>query len=124
MGYFLILYGPLTSWASTVWVRRKAESSPEEGNGAHPSGCHPPFVVTCFACQPKVHNAALCGSWLQTHVSVWVSPGWPAGPVLEARDARLERGSVPCQLLQGLGQALSRKPMGGIQDPSGNTQPP
>lgn len=84
-GYFVIPRGPLTSQASTAWVRRKdAESSPEEGNEAHPSGCHPPAVVTCFACQPKVHNAALCDSWLQTHVSVWVSPGWPAVPVLEA----------------------------------------
>lgn len=92
-------------------VRRMQSPGLEDSRGAPSGRSRPPSAVTCLPAS-EAHKVALCGSWLQTRVSVWGSTGQPGGPALQARDARPRREGPSCLTLQDPGPSALQEETG------------
>ena len=92
---FSCFHGPPNpAWLGSSCVGsdvRMQSPDQKEGDGAHPSGPTPTLCSHVLARQARPTKQLCAAAGSEYSPRVWGSPGWPAVPAMEARDA-WERG--------------------------------
>jgi hypothetical protein len=81
---------------SAVWGQRQGCRIPAWKKAEGIPAQQPPTLYSHVLAWEEAYNASLCGSWLQTHVSVWGSPGQLVVPALGSQ--RCQAGERGCSL--------------------------